>query len=88
MVTFIHIVLRFNINKALQRAYQFYIFTSYMVVLNSLKHSYDADVNHAPCLKSGHRAHWALVLGYLIDDHDEVSGTYNSNNIKDLSFFL
>ncbi|KAH8417550.1 hypothetical protein KR222_001796 [Zaprionus bogoriensis] len=32
---------------------------------------YDADVNHEPCLKYGHRAHWALVVGYLIDDQDE-----------------
>ncbi|XP_030369219.1 UPF0692 protein CG33108 [Scaptodrosophila lebanonensis] len=32
---------------------------------------YDADVNHAPCLKTGHRAHWALVLGYLIDSRDK-----------------
>ncbi|KAM8707235.1 hypothetical protein ACLKA7_011345 [Drosophila subpalustris] len=29
------------------------------------------DVNHAPCQKSGHKAHWALVVGYLIDDQDE-----------------
>ncbi|TDG48003.1 hypothetical protein AWZ03_005621 [Drosophila navojoa] len=32
---------------------------------------YDADVNHAPCQRSGHRAHWALIVGYLIDDHDK-----------------
>ncbi|XP_017084040.1 UPF0692 protein CG33108 [Drosophila eugracilis] len=31
---------------------------------------YDADVNHAPCLKSGHRAHWALIVGYLVDVQD------------------
>ncbi|XP_017039821.1 UPF0692 protein CG33108 [Drosophila ficusphila] len=31
---------------------------------------YDADVNHAPCLKSGHRAHWALIVGYLVDIQD------------------
>ncbi|XP_016937819.3 actin maturation protease [Drosophila suzukii] len=31
---------------------------------------YDADVNHAPCLKSGHRAHWALIVGYLVDQQD------------------
>ncbi|XP_016952496.1 UPF0692 protein CG33108 [Drosophila biarmipes] len=31
---------------------------------------YDADVNHAPCLKSGHRAHWALIVGYLVDPED------------------
>ncbi|GAB0091923.1 UPF0692 protein CG33108 [Sergentomyia squamirostris] len=32
---------------------------------------YDSDVNHAPCLKSGHKAHWALIVGYLIDDNDQ-----------------
>ncbi|XP_016978498.2 UPF0692 protein CG33108 [Drosophila rhopaloa] len=32
---------------------------------------YDADVNHAPCLKSGHRAHWALIVGYLVDTQDQ-----------------
>lgn len=90
MVTFIQIVLIFNINKALQPVCQFCISTSYMVVLKSLIYSYDADVNHAPCLKSGHRGHWALVVGYLIDDHDEVSrhDRHNSNKIKDMSFFL
>ncbi|KAH8337319.1 hypothetical protein KR059_006976 [Drosophila kikkawai] len=31
---------------------------------------YDADVNHAPCLKSGHRAHWALIVGFLVDVQD------------------
>ncbi|EDV42405.2 uncharacterized protein Dana_GF17032 [Drosophila ananassae] len=32
---------------------------------------YDADVNHAPCLKSGHRAHWALIVGFLVDIQDK-----------------
>ncbi|XP_055676532.1 actin maturation protease [Lutzomyia longipalpis] len=32
---------------------------------------YDSDVNHTPCLRSGHKAHWALVIGYLIDEKDE-----------------
>ena len=35
--------------------------------------AYDPDVNHAPCLRKGHKAHWALVLGYLIDEFDHVS---------------
>lgn len=26
---------------------------------------YDADANHEPCLKQGHRAHWLLAHGYL-----------------------
>lgn len=45
--------------------------------LNSIyfltKNSYDSDFNHAPCLKNGHKAHWALIVGCLIDDHDKVS---------------
>lgn len=44
--------------------------------------SYDADVKHAPCLKSGHRAHWALIVGYLIDDQDKVSEHMNILNIQ------
>ncbi|KAH8306153.1 hypothetical protein KR018_002568, partial [Drosophila ironensis] len=31
---------------------------------------YDTDVNHAPCLKSGHTAHWALIVGFLVDKND------------------
>lgn len=26
---------------------------------------YDADFNHAPCLKRGHKAHWALLVGLI-----------------------
>lgn len=26
---------------------------------------YDADFNHAPCLKHGHKAHWALLVGLI-----------------------
>lgn len=39
----------------------------------STKHSYDPDRNHTPCLNKGHRAHWALIVGYLIDQFDDVS---------------
>lgn len=34
---------------------------------------YDADRNHSPCNNHGHKAHWCLIMGYLIDDNDEVS---------------
>ncbi|KAK7788333.1 hypothetical protein R5R35_013965 [Gryllus longicercus] len=27
---------------------------------------YDADANHAPCCRRGHKAHWALVVGVII----------------------
>ncbi|KAI9584257.1 UPF0692 protein CG33108 [Glossina fuscipes] len=32
---------------------------------------YDTDFNHSPCLKFGHKSHWALIIGYLINDNDE-----------------
>ena len=28
--------------------------------------SYDRDANSQPCLKRGHRSHWALLTGELI----------------------
>lgn len=34
---------------------------------------YDADKNHSPCMLSGHKAHWTLICGYLIDDFGDVS---------------
>ncbi|CAB3248650.1 unnamed protein product [Arctia plantaginis] len=27
---------------------------------------YDADCNHAPCLRTGHTAHWTLVCGVIV----------------------
>ncbi|XP_055906386.1 actin maturation protease [Eupeodes corollae] len=33
--------------------------------------AYDPDFNNLPCLKYGHKAHWALIIGYLIDERDE-----------------
>lgn len=32
---------------------------------------YDADVNHAPAKLMGHKAHWALVVGYLVTQTEE-----------------
>ncbi|KAL7018593.1 hypothetical protein ACKWTF_010824 [Chironomus riparius] len=34
---------------------------------------YDADKNHSPCMLNGHKAHWTLICGYLIDDSGDVS---------------
>lgn len=34
---------------------------------------YDADRNHLPSNQNGHKAHWCLVCGYLIDDNNDVS---------------
>ena len=27
---------------------------------------YDADKNHSPCLKNGHKAHWCLLVGFAL----------------------
>lgn len=35
--------------------------------------SYDSDFNHSPCLKNGHKAHWAVIIGCLVDDGDRVN---------------
>lgn len=32
---------------------------------------YDADVNHGPGLFNGHKAHWALIVGYILDQQNE-----------------
>lgn len=45
-------------------------------------HRYDAFYNHSPALLKGHRAHWALIVGYLIDEDNHVS----SHNIHKLHF--
>jgi hypothetical protein len=34
---------------------------------------YDADRNHAPCNNNGHKAHWCLIVGYLVEDSNDVS---------------
>lgn len=34
---------------------------------------YDADRNHSPCNQNGHKAHWCLIVGYLVDEDNEVS---------------
>lgn len=34
---------------------------------------YDADRNHAPCNQNGHKAHWCLIVGYLVEDSNDVS---------------
>lgn len=33
---------------------------------------YDADKNHSPHNDNGHKAHWTLICGYLIEDNDYV----------------
>lgn len=34
---------------------------------------YDADRNHSPSNENGHKAHWTLICGYLIEDRSDVS---------------
>lgn len=33
---------------------------------------YDADPTHSPCNQNGHKAHWCLICGFLIDDYNDV----------------
>ncbi|KAG4067939.1 hypothetical protein HA402_010625 [Bradysia odoriphaga] len=32
---------------------------------------YDPDFNHGPCVLNGRKAHWALIIGHLIDDNNK-----------------
>lgn len=32
---------------------------------------YDADHDHSPTMLKGHKAHWCLVIGYIIDENDK-----------------
>lgn len=52
--------------------------------------SYDSDFNHSPCLKNGHKAHWALIIGCLIDDQNRVKWKINFHLafIGVISFFI
>jgi hypothetical protein len=48
---------------------------------------YDADVrNHTPSNQNGHRAHWSLICGYLIDNHENVSGSRFKRMNRKFSF--
>jgi hypothetical protein len=43
---------------------------------------YDADKrNHEPTLEKGHKAHWALIVGYLIDDTGDVRNQIILNHL-------
>ncbi|XP_046401991.1 UPF0692 protein C19orf54 homolog [Ischnura elegans] len=48
---------------------------------------YDADFNHSPCKKKGHRAHWAVVVGLILEgtlpvDSQDVSEETKANCIQ------
>jgi len=42
---------------------------------------YDADFNHQPCLKKGHKAHWAVVYGFLIRTDMEDIAVHNTEEL-------
>ncbi|KNC25068.1 hypothetical protein FF38_11830 [Lucilia cuprina] len=46
---------------------------------------YDPDFNHSPCLKFGHKAHWALIIGYLINDKNEFFVLARHGKAKNLA---
>ena len=41
--------------------------------LNCKTFSYDRDANNEPCLKSGQKAHWALLTGILDINYSRLS---------------
>uniref|UniRef100_A0A182NL80 Actin maturation protease n=1 Tax=Anopheles dirus TaxID=7168 RepID=A0A182NL80_9DIPT len=48
---------------------------------------YDPDKNHTPCLNKGHRAHWALIVGYLIDQFDDFYVFARHGKTKNLALW-
>ncbi|XP_039491665.1 UPF0692 protein CG33108 isoform X1 [Drosophila santomea] len=49
---------------------------------------YDSDVNHAPCVRHGHRAHWALIVGYLVDRLDRFFVLARHGKSRNLAVWL
>ncbi|GJQ76233.1 hypothetical protein Trydic_g1972 [Trypoxylus dichotomus] len=43
-------------------------FTTYTAFVYNVP--YDADKNHSPCLKNGHKAHWAAISGVIETEED------------------
>lgn len=79
---FIGMTLNFNVdrNRGLVYRLSLFLFISFYFVLcigfslnQTLAYSYDSDFNHAPCLRNGHKAHWAVIIGCLIDDQNRVN---------------
>ncbi|KAM7364134.1 actin maturation protease isoform 2-T2 [Cochliomyia hominivorax] len=60
-------------------------------VIESLQHGacifvpYDTDFNHSPCLKYGHKAHWALIIGFLISDKNDFFVLARHGKAKNLA---
>lgn len=50
---------------------------------------YDSECNNMPCLRNGHRAHWALVCGIIIpSDGSEPYVIYRQGKSRHLSVWL
>ncbi|XP_062536244.1 actin maturation protease [Armigeres subalbatus] len=49
---------------------------------------YDPDRDHTPCLNRGHKAHWALIIGYLIDDFNDFYVFARHGKTKNLALWL
>lgn len=49
---------------------------------------YDADKNHSPCLKMGHKAHWMLITGFFaaVDSADTFSDMTEFEDDKDSQY--
>ncbi|XP_071453679.1 actin maturation protease [Hetaerina americana] len=43
---------------------------------------YDADFNHSPCKKKGHRAHWAVVCGLILEGMPPAESLEQDDSIK------
>ncbi|GFR73803.1 UPF0692 protein C19orf54 homolog [Elysia marginata] len=39
---------------------------THLLLRNVLLVPYDADKNHSPCLRKGHKAHWAVITGIFV----------------------
>lgn len=48
---------------------------------------YDPDGNHTPTQNRGHKAHWALIVGYLIDQFDEYYVFARHGKTKNLALW-
>ncbi|CRK94537.1 CLUMA_CG008040, isoform A [Clunio marinus] len=48
---------------------------------------YDADRNHSPSNQNGHKAHWCLICGYLIEDTDNFHVFARHGKTKNLGLF-
>lgn len=48
---------------------------------------YDPDRDHTPCLNRGHKAHWALIIGYLIDQFDDIYVFARHGKTKNLALW-